>query len=901
MIFVVFLQSYNKLLDVNRTYKYPCVILPDNLYNIYRSTFPYPELDVDFSEDMKLKKYGNTHIGTVGVIVSFLIFIISYYADVLWATFFAALVFGFFVAYSIIENEENEKREYLDSLNGRMYAKMYAAKEEYRKKYEETIQLNSDFSKLCKFRREKMKEVLLHTDSETFPSENKCAVLYEKFHEELSKRFDGVLYYNRYVKDRLSDMRFAPDYMLVFGDSNLCVAIEIDKPYSLEEREPEDYISAADNGLWESFGLSEDVFCGKGWIVVRFSEPQVVSEPLKCCKKIVDVITGIIGSSRFTDGLENVGVLESQNFWTLEQCRYYAQNNFRESYLGLSAETETVPVEDMTENNVKDEKVNKVIEKDESEEEVKNADVKEENVEKVEDVKEEDVKKEEDDIKKDDLKETDEEDAEKENAKDEVKEKENIEEDVKKEEEKEEDKEEVSVIEEEKSADIEIMTPLYNKISEYYGLENWDKLIECCDMVLEREPDSSLAYLRRGTAKGNLGRLNEAASDFEKAVSAAPENADAWYNLGVVNLMLKKNLAAIDCLKRAAGAGIEDKSGVYQTIADIYNELSDGKNYLEYLQKASEAKNKTVKDVVVGVKENVRAENTRAIDMENVFVKSQYVFRDAVSEAVFSRNDKFLAVSSPERNLKIYTPELDLVFEGSYPAVAAVFGAKYLALSGHGVLKVFNVTDGFGLHSDFSMPQISVKKMFFHPENDGLLFVSDNYQVWTVDVNDGSIVKVMKDFKLMSVSSSCAYVVGKDYFNNLKVFAVDSLREISSLKLEPGVHLKTAAVDAVCSKVITGDKSGRLRVFSVPDMSVVFDTGLQSEVMQIETGDGSFFSVLTGDRRLRLFDMQTFKRGREYRFANLPKIIKTGNHSNILAVCGFDGSLKIAQLEYSAV
>ena len=443
---------------------------------------------------------------------------------------------------------------------------------------------------------------------------------------------------------------------------------------------------------------------------------------------------------------------------------------------------------------------------------------------------------------------------------------------------------------------------LYNRISEYYDVENWNKLIEGCNQILELDSTSQIAYIRRGTALGNLGKFSAAAADFEKAIQINFENPDAHYNLGIANLMLKKNTIAIDNLKNAILYGIEDQGKVYSIIANIYNELSDDKNYLEYAQKASNYKNNNKK-----TNENNRSEaqtNNQIVSIENktaelnsVITNSLSVFSEPIHFAEFSTNAALIALSTQNRKLKICTQNLETVFSGEYPAVAMAFNEKYLALGGHGVVKVLNVKDNFSLLTELSIPQMAVKQIFFHPRYNTIVYVSDNYNVWKVDFENKSYEKILQDFKLLNVSSDRNYIIGKDYFNNIKIFRIDDIKEIFNRKFDNSIQIKTATLIQKYSVAIIGDKVGKIIICDLRNNELLNSCDLKAEILQIETGNSEYYAVMTNDRKIRFFDTKFFKCITEFSMNSLPKMFKLSNSGNSMAICGFDGEIKLAQIE----
>ena len=61
-----------------------------------------------------------------------------------------------------------------------------------------------------------------------------------------------------------------------------------------------------------------------------------------------------------------------------------------------------------------------------------------------------------------------------------------------------------------------------------------NEAISYLDKAIEKEKDNSSFYLAKGVALDRLGRQDEAIEVYKKATEIKPENADAYYNIGVI-------------------------------------------------------------------------------------------------------------------------------------------------------------------------------------------------------------------------------------------------------------------------------------------------------------------------------------------------------------------------------
>lgn len=83
----------------------------------------------------------------------------------------------------------------------------------------------------------------------------------------------------------------------------------------------------------------DKVFLSYGWFIIRFSEKQIVTNPIGCCKSISNFLNSIyyqIGkpfNSENIESLKNEIEVQSDVIPTLEQAHTLAFNRYRNTYL----------------------------------------------------------------------------------------------------------------------------------------------------------------------------------------------------------------------------------------------------------------------------------------------------------------------------------------------------------------------------------------------------------------------------------------------------------------------------------------------------------------------------------------------------------------------------------------
>jgi very-short-patch-repair endonuclease len=121
---------------------------------------------------------------------------------------------------------------------------------------------------------------------------------------------------------------YSADFILVHS-SGLSIDIEIDEPYVGHTKEPHHCI---DQGKDE---IRNEFFISNNWVVIRFSEKQVVKYPYRCCKVIAQAIAQVTGDYTFISRLQNTPDLPVEPMWNIKQAQKLAKLDYRKTYLQL--------------------------------------------------------------------------------------------------------------------------------------------------------------------------------------------------------------------------------------------------------------------------------------------------------------------------------------------------------------------------------------------------------------------------------------------------------------------------------------------------------------------------------------------------------------------------------------
>ena len=120
---------------------------------------------------------------------------------------------------------------------------------------------------------------------------------------------------------------YSPDFVYIDKAVNLYIDIEIDEPYAFNSKVPTHFVGANKDANRNNF------FLNKNWLVIRFSEEQVVRYPQSCCKEIAKVIANVLWDNLYLSQFAMVADLEPMKQWTESEAVYMADRNYRQTYL----------------------------------------------------------------------------------------------------------------------------------------------------------------------------------------------------------------------------------------------------------------------------------------------------------------------------------------------------------------------------------------------------------------------------------------------------------------------------------------------------------------------------------------------------------------------------------------
>jgi len=153
------------------------------------------------------------------------------------------------------------------------------------------------------------------------------------FYSCLQDVFPEKIFSDKVAEIFYSGNTYQPDLIYWDSDKKIAIDIEIDEPYELYTRKP---IHCIKNGS-EPDAMRDKYFLERlNWIVIRFTEEQVVKYPNDCIAVVSDVINKI---NEVLPVLINLPSAFLRSRWNEEDAIKMSKCGFREAYLNLIGRT----------------------------------------------------------------------------------------------------------------------------------------------------------------------------------------------------------------------------------------------------------------------------------------------------------------------------------------------------------------------------------------------------------------------------------------------------------------------------------------------------------------------------------------------------------------------------------
>ncbi|WP_225037310.1 endonuclease domain-containing protein [Winogradskyella sp. SM1960] len=268
-----------------------------------------------------------------GLIIIGLIFVILFFISLNYAIPFWSLNFilgAGFIFYRISINYKTKSINKKTKIPENIYNSKL---EDYKEKLNEVLNKNATyaneyFEKVKLFER-KIELNRKQTELEIYYSTLIPFTKIDNNKQNLKRGKTELMFLNHLINEFGSQVKvdtfihpykYQPDFVFICDSTNLHIDIEIDEPYSFQEKKAIHYKESSDDERNENF-LNEN------WCVIRFSEKQIITEPLNC----INVIKSVVSSLKNKEADFQFNITKDKR-WSYEESLVMLDNNYRLKY-----------------------------------------------------------------------------------------------------------------------------------------------------------------------------------------------------------------------------------------------------------------------------------------------------------------------------------------------------------------------------------------------------------------------------------------------------------------------------------------------------------------------------------------------------------------------------------------
>lgn len=119
--------------------------------------------------------------------------------------------------------------------------------------------------------------------------------------------------------------RYEPDLAYIDEQRGIYIDIENDEPYSMGKHVPTHFVGKDDE-------RNRDIISA-GWIVLRFSEQQIIDTPAPVARTVMDVVRSIAPDVEMPRCLCKVSPVKPEARWDYNTARRRAKARYRDAYM----------------------------------------------------------------------------------------------------------------------------------------------------------------------------------------------------------------------------------------------------------------------------------------------------------------------------------------------------------------------------------------------------------------------------------------------------------------------------------------------------------------------------------------------------------------------------------------
>lgn len=308
--------------------QYPIILIPGG---IERAKSARPSVPI-FTEPLpqkpgtKPQKVNNTLIAVETAVAIPTIPVVSQLTSIPgWLLFLAVAGAIAAQAWHQITTYPQRKREHDDEVAG--YPRKLKGYEQKKREHDEEVKVSQSPEGVSEFRYKLLLEILRQTvphdgngsTATTNPEE-------AKFGNHLNRYFPSNIHTRLTLRIPEFPHPYTPDFAYIDQGLNLYIDIEIDEPYVYHTSAPTHFV-----GAWKDSNRNR-FFLAKQWIVIRFSEEQVICYPQSCCKTIAQVIAQVTENNSILNQFTSLTDLQLMKQWTEAEAIDMAAKRVRNNY-----------------------------------------------------------------------------------------------------------------------------------------------------------------------------------------------------------------------------------------------------------------------------------------------------------------------------------------------------------------------------------------------------------------------------------------------------------------------------------------------------------------------------------------------------------------------------------------
>lgn len=312
--------------------KFPIIKVPQRLLNIRNKIIELPDVP---SAPSNPQKESFVYSSWWLIIISFFLVMIGAANDVDWTIKLGLPFLIVSLIWRWIESLNNKQKRECYENELVQYNEKMAINWNKKKEYFKIQNIINDPSLKEKYLKDKEDQYFNTVVKPNTQKQARRGASEDFFLDYLDKYFPGEILNDRCVELENNLMPYEPDFIYAHSTKNYFIDIEIDEPYNLNDRKPIHYKCGVDSTIDE---YRDSFFLSNNWLVVRFSEEQVVTQPVECCYLLATTISKYFKESKYFANFERdfLGVgynLFSASVWDEKKATEMEQNSFRENLL----------------------------------------------------------------------------------------------------------------------------------------------------------------------------------------------------------------------------------------------------------------------------------------------------------------------------------------------------------------------------------------------------------------------------------------------------------------------------------------------------------------------------------------------------------------------------------------